>query len=192
MNIDFKGFFTRILGLGLIGLSLLLAACAPRIYTEQDQDAKLSGYHHFAWLSPPAGPVRDPILDSQILESRVHKAVSDDLRARGYDEVAPDANPDFLVTYHTSAKQTLESTGPSFSFGFVDAFPHGFGAVGFPVGPDVRTRSEGTLMLDVLDGRSKRLVWRGWTTELLNQDNYSDQSVQEAVKDIFDKFPAQP
>ena len=188
MNIDSKGFFTRFAVLGLIGLSLLLAACAPRVYTEQDQDAKLAGYHRFAWLPPPATPVRDPILDSQILEARVHKAVSADLSARGYQEVAPDANPDFLVTYHTSAKQTLQSSGPSFSFGFIDAFPRGFGAVGFPIGPDVQTRDEGTLMLDVLDSQSKRLVWRGWTTELLNQDNYSDQSVRDAVKEIFDKF----
>ena len=191
MNLDSKGFFTRGALLGLAGLTLLLAACAPRIYTEQDQDAKLAGYHRFAWATPPAGPVRDPILDSQILEARVHKAVTTDLASRGYEEVAPDANPDFLVTYHTSAKQTIQSSGPSFSFGFVDAFPRGFGAVGFPVGPDVQSRDEGTLMLDVLDGQSKRLVWRGWTTELLNQDNYSDKSVQDAVKAIFDKFPAQ-
>ena len=190
MHLDSKGFFTRFLL--LTGLALLLAACAPRIYTEQDQDSQLAGYHRFAWLTPPASPVRDPILDSQILEARVHRAVTADLKARGYQEVAPDASPDFLVTYHTSSKQTLQSTGPAFSFGFVDAFPHGYGAAAFPVGPDVETRDEGTLMLDVLDGRSKRLVWRGWTTELLTQDNYSDKSVQDAVKHIFDKFPAQP
>ena len=190
MNLDFKGIFRKPLLLSLLA-AVLLAGCAPRVYTEQDQDAKLAGYHRFAWLTPPPAPVRDPILDSQILESRVHHAVSSDLKTRGYEEVAPDAGPDFLVTYHTSAKQTVESTGPSFSFGFIDAFPHGFGAVGFPVGPDVQSRDEGTLMLDVLDAQSKRLVWRGWTTELLNQDNYSDKSVQDAVKDIFDKFPAQ-
>jgi len=190
MKLDSKGFFRVFLPAALPLLALVLAGCSPRVYVEQDDSAKLSGYHRFAWLSPPPAPVRDPILDSQILESRVHRAVSDDLKSRGYEEVAPGASPDFLVTYHTSAKQTLESTGPAFSFGFVDAFPHGFGAVGFPVGSDVQTRDEGTLMLDVLDGQNKRLVWRGWTTELLNQDNYSDKSVQDAVKDIFDKFPA--
>src|SRR5579859_7787818 len=119
MNLDSKGFFSRTAPLSLAALALLLAACSPRIYVEQDQDTKLQGYHRFAWLTPPPGPVRDPILDSQILESRVHRAVSGDLTARGYEEVAPDANPDFLVTYHTSAKQTIQSTGPSFSFGFV-------------------------------------------------------------------------
>lgn len=192
MKLDSKGFSRVFLPSTLLLLVALLSACSPRVYVEQDDSAKLSGYHRFAWLSPPPAPVRDPILDSQIFEARVHRAVSDDLKSRGYEEVAPDAGADFLVTYHTSAKQTLQSTGPAFSFGFVDAFPRGFGAVGFPVGPDVQTRDEGTLMLDVLDGQNKRLVWRGWTTELLNQDNYSDKSVQDAVKDIFDKFPAKP
>ena len=192
MKLDSKGFFRVFLPITLPLLILFLAGCSPRVYVEQDDSAKLSGYHRFAWLSPPPAPVRDPILDSQILGSRVHRAVSADLKSRGYEEVAPDANPDFLVTYHTSAKQTLESTGPAFSFGFVDAFPHGYGALAFPAGPDVQTRDEGTLMLDVLDAQNKRLVWRGWTTRLLNQDNYSDKSVQDAVKDIFDKFPAKP
>ncbi|HEX2667309.1 MAG TPA: DUF4136 domain-containing protein [Gammaproteobacteria bacterium] len=192
MHLDSKGFFSRPLILALCGAALLLlAACAPRVYVEQDDSAGLQGYHRFAWVTPPAGPVRDPILDSQILESRVHNAVSADLKARGFEEVAADGDPDFMVTYHTSSKQKLESTGASFSFGIVDAFPHGFGSVAFPVGNDVQTRDEGTLMLDVIDGKSKRLAWRGWTTGLLNQDNYSDKSVAEAVKNILDKFPAQ-
>src|SRR5215472_6190147 len=127
MKLDSKGFFRFSLLSTLSLLVLLLAGCAPRVYVERDDSAKLSGYHRFAWLSPPPAPVRDPILDSQIFEARVHRAVSDDLKSRGYEEVAPDAGPDFLVTYHTSAKQTLESTGPAFSFGFVDAFPRGFG-----------------------------------------------------------------
>lgn len=190
MHLDSKGFFRRLPLLSLAGLAFLLAACSPRVYVEQDDAANLQGYHSYAWVTPPAGPVKDPILDSQILESRVHKAVSAEMAARGFQEVAPDGNPDFMVTYHTAAKQKIESTGASFSFGIVDAFPHGFGAVGFPVGPDVESRDEGTLMLDVIDGKSKRLAWRGWTTGLLNQDNYSDKAVAEAVKNILDKFPA--
>jgi hypothetical protein len=189
MSLDSKGFSARFL-LSILAAAFLLSACSPRIYVDQDPDAKLGGYHRFAWAPPPPAPVHDPILDSQILDDRVHKAVSADLKGRGYEEVAPDANPDFLVTYHTSSKQTVQSTGSNFSFGFgfVDAFPHSFGAVGFS--PDVQTRDEGTLMLDVLDAQSKRLVWRGWTTQLLNQDNYSASSIAGAVRDIFDKFPA--
>lgn len=190
MHLDFKGFFSGRRVFACTLLVFLLAGCAPRVYTEQDDQARFEGYHSYAWLSPPAAPVRDPILDSQILESRVRHAVEGTLTSRGFQEVAVDAGPDFLVTYHTASKQKIESSGASLSFGFIDAFPHGFGAVAVPVGGDVESRDEGTLMVDVMDAKSKRLVWRGWTSGWLNQDNYTQEAVDSAVKQILDKFPA--
>ena len=189
MKLDFKGFST--FSPVFIGLAaLLLSACAPRIYTEQDDQAVLTGYHSYAWVAPTDKTIKDPILDSQILESRVRRAVAATLGARGMSEVAPDTNPDFMVTYHTTAKQKIESSGASFSFGIVDTFPHGFGAVAVPVGSDVQSREEGTLMLDIIDGKSKRLVWRGWTTGWVSQDSYTDEAVNSAVQQILAKFPA--
>src|SRR5579863_410274 len=190
MYLDSKGFFSDRLIFSVILFALLLTGCAPRVYTEQDEQAHFDGYHSYAWLSPPAGPVRDPILDSQILESRVRHSVQGELTARGFQEVQVDAGPDFLVTYHTASKQKIESSGASLSFGFIDAFPRGFGAVAVPVGGDVETRDEGTLMVDIIDAKSKRLVWRGWTTGWLNQDNYTQEAVDSAIKQILDKFPA--
>lgn len=171
-------------------LALSLAACAPRVMVEHDASAGFNGYHRFAWVSPPATPVKDPILDSQILEDRVKRAVVAELTARGYVETAAGDAPDFIVTYHTVSKQQLESTGSSFSFGFVDAFPHGFGSVVVPVGgSNVETREQGTLMLDIIDGHSKRLVWRGWTTGWVSQSNYSESAVSQAVSEILARFP---
>ncbi|HET7921205.1 MAG TPA: DUF4136 domain-containing protein [Gammaproteobacteria bacterium] len=171
-------------------LALALAACAPRVMVEQDASAPFQGYHRFAWVSPPPGPVRDPILDSQILEGRVRDAVTAALGARGYERVAPEAQPDFIVTYHTSSKQELESSGASFSLGFVDAFPTGFGSVVVPIGGgNLESREQGTLMLDILDGHSKRLVWRGWTSGRVNQDNYSQAAITRAVHEILARFP---
>jgi len=189
MYLDFKSFFNRPLILGLALAGLLLAGCSPRIYTEQDEQAHFDSYHSYAWLSPPPGKVRDPILDSQILEGRVRRAVEGNLKTRGYDEVQADAGPDFLVTYHTASKQKIESSGASFSFGVLDTFPRGFGAVAVPLGPDVESRDEGTLMVDIIDGRSKRLVWRGWTTGWESQDNYTQEAVNSAVQQILEKFP---
>lgn len=156
---------------------------------EKDNAAQFSGLHTFAWVTPLPGPVRNPILDSQILEERVRRAVVTDLTRRGYVETTPDKSPDFIVTYHTVGKQKLQSTGPTFGFGFVDAFPYGFGNVMFPVGNDVQSYEEGTLMLDIIDGHSKRLVWRGWTKDWVNRDNYSAKAVNQAVQEILAKFP---
>ena len=188
MSLDSKGFF-RNTSLPVL-LALALSACAPRIYVEQDKNAALQGYHSYAWVSPPAGPVKDPILDSQILESRVKQAVEAEFANRGFKEVTSDQGPDFLVTYHTSNKEKVESSGASFSFGIIDAFPSGFGSVVVPVGTDVRSREEGTFMLDVIDGKTKRLVWRGWTTGWVSQESYTDEAVASAVQQILAKFPA--
>ena len=185
MKLDSKGFFPVI---GITILALALSACAPRIYVEQDDTARFTGYHSYAWLSSPPGRVHDPILDSQILESRVQRAVESDLKARGYAPAADAASADFLVTYHTASKQKIDSSGPSFAFGVVDTFPRGFGSV-VVGGPQVESREEGTLMLDAIDGKSKRLVWRGWTTGWLSQDNYTDEAVASAVHQILDKLP---
>ncbi|HEV7165385.1 MAG TPA: DUF4136 domain-containing protein [Gammaproteobacteria bacterium] len=189
MKLDFKGIFP-ILGVSALVSTLLLAGCAPRVYVEQDSAAQFTGYHSYAWVSPSlAGPVRDPILDSQILEDRVQRAVAADLKTRGYLAAPAAGSADFLVTYHTVSKQKIESGGAGMGFGFVDAFPRGFGGAVI-MAPPVESREEGTLMLDVIDGKSKRLVWRGWTSGWLNQDNYTDQAVAAAVQQIFDKFPA--
>ncbi|MGH8371321.1 MAG: DUF4136 domain-containing protein [Gammaproteobacteria bacterium] len=180
-------YFPRLLPL-LLALSL--TACAPRVMVEHDANAGFGGYHSFAWASPPPTPVKDPILDSQILEGRVKQAVVGELTARGYVQAAAGEASDFIITYHTASKQQLESTGPSFSFGFVDAFPSGFGSVVVPVGGNnVESREQGTLMLDIIDGHSKRLVWRGWTTGWVSQSNYSEKAVNQAVREILAKFP---
>ncbi|MBU6421512.1 MAG: DUF4136 domain-containing protein [Gammaproteobacteria bacterium] len=171
---------------------LALAACAPRVYVERDNTANLSGLHTFAWVSPPIGPVANPILDSQILEERVQRAVVADLTARGFTQVAANQSPDFTVTYHTVSKQKLESSGASFAIGFGGYYPYGFGNVVVPVGSNVQSREEGTLMLDIIDARSKRLVWRGWTKDWISLDNYSEQAVAEDVHKILAKFPGTP
>lgn len=180
----------------LLALSLCLvvalAACAPRVYVEQDNSVKLTGLRTFAWVSPPIGPVSNPILDSQILEERVQRAVVADLTARGFTQVGADQSPDFTVTYHTVSKQKLESSGASFAIGFGGYYPYGFGNVVVPVAPSVQSRDQGTLMLDIIVGRSQRLVWRGWTKDWISQENYSEQAVAQDVHKILAKFPAFP
>ncbi len=165
--------------------ALLLAGCT-RYFSDQDSQADFSHYHRFAWVNPPAGPVRNPIMNSEILGSRVQRAVEATLKARGYEEVTPDANPDFLVTYHTSSEQQLQSNGALVAGGG----PCWHGCVGAAVAlPDTQTTDVGTLMLDVSDAQSKRLVWRGWTTRNITSSAYDDSAAADAVQNILAKFP---
>lgn len=174
----------------LVCLCIALAGCAPQVYVEQDSSAQYSGLHTFAWASPPIGKVRDPILDSQILEQRVQHATVTNLSGRGYKQMTPEQNPDFIITYHIVGKTQLQSSGGSFSFGFFGASPNRFGSVA--VGNNVQTQEQGTLMLDIIDAHNKQLMWRGWTNDVVNQDNYSESAITKTVNAILAKFPPKP
>jgi Domain of unknown function (DUF4136) len=174
----------------LVGISMLFAGCAPRVYVEQNNSAQFSGLHTFVWVSPHIGKVRDPILDSQILEQRVQNATVKNLTARGYKQVSPEQNPDFRITYHIVGKTQLQSSGSSFSFGFFGASPNRFGSVA--VGNNIQTQEQGTLMLDIINGHDDQLMWRGWTNDVVNQSNYSESAVTKTVNAILAKFPPEP
>ncbi|MGH8280335.1 MAG: DUF4136 domain-containing protein [Gammaproteobacteria bacterium] len=172
-------------------LALVLAACAPRVTVEHDHQANFLDLHSFAWVTPPMGPVVNPILDSDILEGRVQQAVVADLTRRGYQQADSKESADFLVTYHTVSKQKLASTPASFAIGFGGYYPYGFGNVFVPLGNTVQSREQGTLMLDIIDAKTKRLIWRGWTNDWISKSNYSQQAVASDVQRILAQFPPQ-
>ena len=174
----------------LAGVCIVLAGCAPRVYVEQDNSMRFSDLHSFEWVSPPIGKVKDPILDSQILGERVQRAVVTNLSGRGYKQTTPEQNPDFIITYHIVSKTQLQSSGASFSFGFFNASPNRFGSVA--LGNNVQTQEQGTLMLDIIDAHNQQLMWRGWTNDVVNQDNYSEQAITKTVDAILAKFPPKP
>ena len=175
---------------GLLGPAVLLAlvaGCAAPVHYEYNP-APYASWHSFAWKAPAPGTVRNPILDSGILATRVAEAVKSTLAGKGYTEVAAPANADFLATYHTALR---ESQQPGSSFGFAyGTFGPGYNTVFVDTGPN-RRMQEGSLILDVIDAGTHKLVWRGWVTRDLEQNQYSATAVNRAVQRILARFPPQ-
>jgi hypothetical protein len=174
---------------------MLLAACATNIRSEHAPGAMLTNYQTFRWKMPKTKhrKVKNPILDSGILDERVKHAVINVLLSRGYTQARPGEQPDFIITYHTTSKQTLKSQGFYPDFGFTYGYPFGFGGIFTPFpsygGENVETQEEAALILDIIDAKSGRLVWRGWQTEALTQGNFSKQQVQQSIRKILKQFP---
>lgn len=164
---------------------VLVAGCAAPVRFEYNS-APYRSWRTFAWKAPKMSTVRNPVLDSGILSSRVERAVRRVLTAAGYREVSEPAQADFLVTYHTTL-QTLEQGGPSVGFAY-GTFGPGYNTLFITQQGNAVVR-EGSLILDVIDARNDTLVWRGWITRSLEQSNYSQQAVDHAVQRIFAKFP---
>lgn len=166
-------------------LLALASGCAAPVHIEYNS-ASYAEWHNFAWKAPQQATVANPILDSGILATRVEKAVTETLSKAGYHKVDKQKNADFIVTYHTATAVRQEpQSGVSFAYG---TYGLGFNTL-FLTQPGPQQVQEGSLILDVIDAKTRILVWRGWITRGLNQSNYSQKSVNKAVERIFAKFP---
>lgn len=167
-----------------------LAGCATGPRHEFDQRANFSRMQTFSWLEPEYGDrnvsVSHPVLDSPLLGQRVKRALTETLQERGYRYVEED--PDFLVTYHTAEAEQERRSGSYMSLGYGRGRSPFFGT-GILLDMTPRSFQEGTLIVDVVDAETDELIWRGWNDAVLNQRNFDQERVNEAVRFILSAFP---
>ncbi|MFP2910425.1 DUF4136 domain-containing protein [Pyxidicoccus sp. 3LFB2] len=186
--------------LATVLLLLGMSGCSG-ISTTTDYDpasvSKVDAYRTYAWLPMPTGA--DPRVYNPLVGKRVMEAVDRELASRGYRQV--DQNPDFKLGWHGAIDQKLDTTTMDYAYGYAwDPWygpmspGMGVGGAGVPY-TTVDEYEEGTLVLDVVDAPSNKLVWRGTAQGVLSE-NPSEQQRQErthaAVEKILEKFPPQP
>lgn len=170
--------------------ALAIAGCAGvPVRTDHDADTRFETFRNFAWLEPAHDQVADPVLDSQLLGTKVRRAAVANLTARGYREVPAD-RADFLVTYHTASRERMRDSNVTIGWGFGRGYYHrGHRSIWVDQTYWNDSFQEGTLMLDVIDASSNRLVWRGWVSTRVHRDSFTDAAVERAVSDILARFP---
>lgn len=175
------------------GCAVLIAAIAcstVRTSSDYDPAAHFASYHTYAWLPEPPRPTGHPRADSPILHDRIHNSIDRTLAAKGF--TLDPSNPDFMVAYNVSAEQKLDVRTYDQDF---------YGPYGYPVSipqTDVTQYEEGTLIIDVVDAKAKKVVWRGVGSRRLQpQSGQQDptqleQRVFETVSQTLATFPPQP
>jgi hypothetical protein len=157
---------------------LFLFACSS-VSTNYDYDtaydfSKLKSYR---WAKVAGRVEANPLI-----VQRVGAAVEAQLKAKGY--VAAGGEPDFLVAPHVGRQSRIQVTDWGYGYG-----PH---AGWYGGGVDVYQYEEGSLIVDIVDARTKQLKWRGTATSIVDPDATPEertQRINEAVAKIFEKFP---
>jgi hypothetical protein len=171
----------------LLIAAAVLAGCATMgVSSFVDRTADFSRYHTFGWGPPDALPTGDPRLDNNpFFKDHLEGAVEKSLAARGFTRAAS-GTPDLLIHYHASVTQRLEVDSADRRFGYCyrDCEPH------------VVQYDEGTVVLDVVDTRTNKVVWRGWARDtldgVLENQALMDRKIDEAVQRMMQLFPARP
>lgn len=141
--------------------ALLLAACAtgPRVTSDADPQADFSRYRTFAFFEPLALESRGY---TTLLSARLKDEARRQMESRGY--VYDEAAPDLRVNLNAFVEEKTDVVAiPDIDYGWYYSY-RARAYVGVPFYREraqVVRYAEGTVNVDLVDAREKRLVWEG-------------------------------
>lgn len=181
---------------GSLAFVFLLASCASTAHIEKDDTADFSRYKSFAWIDKDGEGLQDSIKSNDLTELRIRDAVKKELEKNGWKEVKN--RPDVLLSYDVLVeKGTKENSNPVYSRPYsrlvYNPYTRRYTTLYYPsefVGyeRDERPIKEGTVTISMIDTKTDKTVWQGWTTDEVNSKNLTTKEIQNSVKSIFKKF----
>jgi len=180
-------------------LAASAAACAPtaKVGFDYDPGANFSAYHRYEWIEGEQEKTGNRSVDSTVVDIRIRTAVGAQLHLKGYT-AAPNGQPDFYVAYHIGVKNmTLDASTQYLSEGMA----------GRPLDHSVDTRTAGkppatvsdtpsyttgTLLVDIIDAASKKLVWRATASGEIDPGLTSEEReerIRNIIREMLSHFP---
>jgi hypothetical protein len=152
-----------------------------------DPNAHFDTYRSFAWLGEEPGTLpggTDTEGVDPLLMRRIHESIESHLEARGYRKLEDLEAADFAVSFDVGRREKIQvQSAPMLGGG-----RYGYG--GWYAGSVSATSyTEGTLAIDIFDGKSHLAVWHGWASKRVNQTTDRAALVDEVVGAILAKFP---
>jgi hypothetical protein len=152
-------------------ITIATAGYAQDVNVDSDRSAPFATYKSFAWTKGTPSP-------NPLGEDRLHQAVEAQLASKGLTRV--DTAPDVYVATHvvTKERQELETYGFS---------PWVFGGFGTA---SIETYVQGTLVVDMYDANTKKLIWRGTGTDTASdKPEKNTKKMNKAVTKMFEEYP---
>ena len=168
----------------VVVFALTASACATmNVSSHVERGLDFTQYKSWGWGTPDALPTSDPRLNDAFFRDHLQGAVERELVRRGLGR-PESGTPDLLVHHHANVTPRIDVN-------------RGDPTTGACYDGDCRVRvleqEVGTIMIDVIDARTKRLIWRGWAQTsvegvLGNPEKLGDR-VAKAVSGMFKRFP---
>ena len=182
-------------------LLMASAACAPspKIGYDFDRSANFNAYQTYDWLSDEQEKTGDRRADSSAVDMRIRIAVGAQLHSKGYQKLSG-GKPDFYVAYHIGLKDMSPTVSTQYYSDGMAGRPFSYSADTRSAGGAKPTASEapsyltGSLLIDIIDAASNKLVWRGTAAGevdpgLTSQER--DERTRTIVHKMLSHFPPQ-
>lgn len=170
--------------LPLLLVLVLVSSCkSVRVVSDYDKDANFDSYKTFAFFKTGIDKAEISDLDKR----RILRAIETEMLAKGFTK---SENPDLLVSIFTKSREQ------------VNVYNNGFGGFGYGWGwspwyynnnfNSVRTTTQGSLYIDLIDANKKELIWQGKGEGFLGTYKSVDKKearIKEFVTEIMTQYP---
>lgn len=180
--------------LNLLAVAAALASVVCTVPTQakvnviQSSSPVLARGATFAWAPVPAVGygVADPDVANQITAERLRAATESTLAAKGYRQVANPAEADLLVAYTIVMLPEQDARLNSNGAGCPPACiaPSSYSL-------DTRLHTQGTLVLDLVERRTGRLVWRATSKKRVTGKDASEKKLASVLNAMTKALPVQ-
>ena len=182
---------------GLLAIAgILLASCGSTAHIEKDDTVNFSNYKTFAWVNSTETKSDSVQKVISLTEQNVRKAVNAELAKQGWREVRN--RPDVLLSYDVLVERAVkQDSDPVYSRPYTryvyNPYTRRYVAIYYPsqflgYNDDQYEVRQGTITITMVDAKSNKTVWQGWTTDEVNSKNLTSKEIANSVKSIFRKF----
>src|SRR6056297_1362490 len=178
----------KLLLLPVLAIVFLSSCNSVRVLSDYDEKANFTEYKSYAFYK--TGIDRAEISDLD--KKRILRALETEMESRGF--VKSDS-PDILISIFTKEQERVDIYNNNFGWGGWGGFGWGWGpglGWGWGGGNMVSTSTEGSLYIDLIDTKTKQLVWQGkGEGTLANTKNIQkkEQRINEFVSQIMEQYP---
>lgn len=190
MKRNWKGWAAGIMA------GFILTSCASTAHIEKDDTIDFSRYKSYTWVDKDGEGTDDANRKNDLMEQRIRAAVNTELQKSGWKEVKN--KPDLLLSYDVLVERATESVNnPVYSRPFTrlvfNPYTRRYTTIYYPsqfmgYDRDQREVKEGTVTITMIDAKTDKTVWQGWTTDQVNSRNLTSKEIQNSVRSIFKKF----
>lgn len=179
-------------------LACLLASCSGGLHTSswKAKGVDLKAYKSYAWIVP-GDTTLGHRRDDKLYAGSIQYLADTELKAKG---MAVDTHqPDAVFMFDTRLEDHIRYTqSPTVSVGFGVGAPGYYGGPGYYMGGSVPVAGgevtanyykQGTLVIEMYDLKTHKLLWRGWAVKELDYSTDMDYTLRKAVHDIFMYLP---
>ncbi len=182
-------------------LLVVLSSCTSyNYYKAAINKTDLSSYHTFAWM--PQAKADGKNQSNAMADNKIKDATTKSLLSKGLklSQDTPDLIINYTLTTGQGSRTNLYASYPVYPFGYF-GFGWGWGyrpyyyAYGAPfsyygaVVAEKEHYKEGTLIIDLIDSRTHRIVWRGFGVGEVHKNNEKNiADLPKVVEGILDQL----